>query len=75
MIKVRTSEGKVLEFAQEGTFVEICDSDKNPAVVFFKGANSVSQITGESEEAKMYEAKFNCKFANLINLRDRYEDD
>tara|TARA_A100001035_G_scaffold254343_1_gene228139 strand:- start:231 stop:458 length:228 start_codon:yes stop_codon:yes gene_type:complete len=75
MIKVRTNDGEVLEFKKEGTFIEICDSSDNPAVVFFKGPKSITQITGDSEEAKMYEAKFNCKFAQLINLKDRYEDD
>tara|TARA_B100002019_G_scaffold293479_1_gene321372 strand:- start:5576 stop:5803 length:228 start_codon:yes stop_codon:yes gene_type:complete len=75
MIKIRTIEGKVIEIEDEGTFVELCDKSENPAVVFYKGANSISQITGDSEEAKMYEAKFECKFAQLINLKDRYEDD
>jgi hypothetical protein len=75
MIRVRTSEGESIELTGEGNFVEICDADHNPALVFYTGDNSISQISKDMEEAKLYEARFNCKFAQVINLQDRYEDD
>lgn len=75
MIRVRSSDGKSIELTGEGNFVEICDSENQPALVFYQSANSISQIIGSTEEAKLYEAKFNCKFAKVIDLKDRYEED
>lgn len=75
MIRLRKKNGDLVNLEDEVVFVEICDMDKNPAMVLYQNEAMISQITPDTEEAEIYQNRFNCKFAKIIDLKDRYEDD
>ena len=74
MIRFRSVTGDITELPDDVRFVEICDNNEDPAIVFFVDNQKLSEITPNTEESEFYSSKFNCKFSKLVDLGDRYED-
>jgi len=75
MIKLRAKDGTSLDVEDETSFIEICDTEGNPALVFYMpGPNAVSAIEGNSPEGELYAKKYDINFSKIIELGDRYKD-
>ena len=76
MIKLRDKEGKSESIESSASFVEICDLEGNPALVFYMPEpGAISTISGDSQEGEIYSNKYNVSFSKVIDLEDRYKDD
>ena len=75
MIRIRKSDGDTVELDKDHSFVEICDIAGHPAIVLYETDGAIKQIAPGSQSSDMYARKFDVKFAKVIDLKDRYEDE